>query len=470
MGARIVRSTADYVAIKLAVDEDWKLNSSTQKKSGLVVVLVLFIIFGAPYRYMRLLSDFVHYIPYLIEVVFAAWVVIGVFQLKIRNLNQLDIIFAVVLCSTCLSFVALSLQYGVKSQLTFFATYISPLFVYYFVKNKAAVDFALIDKSLRVFAVLGAGLLIFEFITVNYTTYRALSFQAYWDEVGVTGYHSSQTVYAFIGSMTRPWGPMAMPQASGSLFASLFTYFLAKRLVLAKGNKSPDHSDVRCNWFYLLICLTSVYISGSRTAYVVVILMILLVYRHHIFKRNGPLIFIVLAVLAVVMMNVFIFVSTPSMVGFLPVIQATVDGLTVDSIERFYQLVFGQGLNTIPGKPIVGVSEVHILNHLFTGGLLTYLSMGVMSMYLFYGIKQGVARYCEDHQMNDLSRPFLLYIFSSILGSLHYDALFRYPNNVIALAMIGCLSRYYSYNKHQERLKTKPLSPQGSLEQGHQAQ
>ena len=39
---------------------------------------------------------------------------------------------------------------------------------------------------------------------------------------------------------------------------------------------------------------------------------------------------------------------------------------------------------------------------------------------------------------------YFLFILALIIGSLHYDALFRYPSNIIALAMIGLISREFS--------------------------
>ena len=42
---------------------------------------------------------------------------------------------------------------------------------------------------------------------------------------------------------------------------------------------------------------------------------------------------------------------------------------------------------------------------------------------------------------------FLLFIFTLILGSMHYDSLMRYPVNIIALSMIAIISRDVSLSK-----------------------
>ena len=149
----------------------------------------------------------------------------------------------------------LSLRYGLSSQLVFFATYALPLSVYFYVKDTPSINVFTLDRLIRIFTIFGLLLLSVEFYSVNYLNLNIFSFASYWESGGVEGFHASKTNYAFLGELTRPWGLMAMPQSTGSVFAALGIYFFSKYFFSEQIFRS------KTDLVYLILSLLAVYIQ-----------------------------------------------------------------------------------------------------------------------------------------------------------------------------------------------------------------
>ena len=126
----------------------------------------------------------------------------------------------------------------------------------------------------------------------------------------------------------------------------------------------------------------------ARTAYVTIVLLIIILYK----KRNA-LIFIPALFIAFTLGFFLLSTNTISLTGFLVVIPETIKGLTITSFDRLIDLIFGQGLNTVSGRPVVGISEIHILNHFFTAGVFIYLLMFSIFFMIYYKYKPIILKF-----------------------------------------------------------------------------
>ena len=128
---------------------------------------------------------------------------------------------------SCISFFVLSLRYSINTQLVFFATYVLPLSVYFYVKNTPSVNVHKLDLIIKIFTIFGLLLLCIEFYSINYISLNIFSFASYWESGGVEGFHASKSNYAFLGELTRPWGFMARLNPLAG-FSALGIYFFYK--------------------------------------------------------------------------------------------------------------------------------------------------------------------------------------------------------------------------------------------------
>jgi len=396
------------------------------------LLLCSLILVGSSYRYLRIFYPEINYLPYFFESLLWIAVALKIFFVSKIKINMIDFIMLLALVLSSISFMVLSLRYGLKTQLVFFATYALPLSVYFYVKNTPSINVFTLDRLLKIFTVFGLLLLSIEFYSTNYANLNIFSFASYWESGGVEGFHSSKTNYAFLGELTRPWGFMAMPQSTGSAFSALGIYFFSKYHFSIKFYRR--RSDI----VFMILSLLAVYISGSRTAIVIFALMLVFIFRKRALQLASSFSIGVLGIIALV------FTSEVSFKGFSNIIPRFFEGLTIDSFNRLFDLFFGQGLNTVPGRIIIGVDEVHLINHLFYAGLFIYLALALLTFFLY---KIYTVRLSKSTRMNfplnyrEFYMAYLLLIFTLILGALHYDPLMRYPSNVIVLSLLALISR-----------------------------
>jgi hypothetical protein len=188
----------------------------------------------------------------------------------------------------------------------------------------------------------------------------------------------------------------------------------------------------------MALSLLAVYISGSRTAIVIFALMLLFIFR----KRPLHLALSLITGLSAIVF--LISLSRISLEGYSNIIPRFFEGLTIDSIDRLFDFLFGQGLNSVPGRIIIGIDEVHLLNHLFYTGLFTYLVLIFLTFFLYRIYTVRLSKNIRSNlsfNYRPYYKAYLLLIFTLILGALHYDPLMRYPSNVIVLSLLALISR-----------------------------
>ena len=168
------------------------------------------------------------------------------------------------------------MRFGFITQINFIATYLLPISIYFFVRFHNIVTAKVIHYCLCIFVLTSFIFLGLEFSTTNFIGIPIFAFSSHWDSVGVENYHASKVSYPVLGLLLRPWGLMAMPQATGSVFAAFFIYFLSKHHYSSNFYKSKSDP------FFAIISFLGLFISGSRTAIITMVLLILILYRRKI--------------------------------------------------------------------------------------------------------------------------------------------------------------------------------------------
>ena len=135
-------------------------------KNKLTVSFFVFsglIALGSIFRYMRIPYSDLTYIPYAIEMFLWFSVVFGFLSLNKLKVNKIDLLFFIILIFTCISFAVLVIRFGFNTQKVFFASYILPLSVYYYVRGNIFVSVCHVDKLLKIFTAFGLLFLLIEF-------------------------------------------------------------------------------------------------------------------------------------------------------------------------------------------------------------------------------------------------------------------------------------------------------------------
>ena len=94
------------------------LNKNTLSIPFLVISTM--VLLGSSYRYVRIFYPEINYFPYILELFLWLIVVLRLFFVGKIKINKIDFIMLLTLFLACISFIVLSLRYGLSSQLVFF--------------------------------------------------------------------------------------------------------------------------------------------------------------------------------------------------------------------------------------------------------------------------------------------------------------------------------------------------------------
>jgi hypothetical protein len=211
----------------------------------------------------------------------------------------------------------------------------------------------------------------------------------------------------------------------------------ALALYFAAGRKSP------VRFFCMAVCLAAAYASGSRTAILTVAVFGLVI----VWQSRMSIFFKVFAAVAALL------AAVGEMVFFTRfyVPQLEVHGFINRTVGNFWHLItpahpvnlmlhafVGGGIVT-PNNPLASVTgEVALLNWAAYVGLLAWLIMLVVFL-------STVTRYARLQRLAPAAalrvRAAYVLLLALAFGSLHYDALSRYPTSLMAIAVVALLVR-----------------------------
>ena len=115
--------------------------------------------------------------------------------------------------------------------------------------------------------------------------------------------------------------------------------------------------------------------------------------------------------------------------------------VNIVSLDEFFlsSLLLGTGLND-SGNQLILNFEIDFLNLIFQLGIINI----VVLISIFYQAKKYFFSLLEDNI--DLL-PFCYLALGIIIGSLHYQSIFKYPNSVLLFGIIGIVSRFHINNR-----------------------
>ena len=393
--------------------------------------------FGSFFRYLRIVPGFnsINELPYLFTLIMFILILVKVIQGRTIKRNMAYLVLAI--SGIVIIGIFYSLLYGLMSQLSHFSNLVSPLVIIYFIGVYDNTKIIHYKSSLKVFLVISFILTFLEFYFYNILNIPLFDFSSYWNGVGVSDFHASSGNYLFLGSLTRPWGVLAMPQASGAIFAVFFIYFT---LIV---------NENRWNVFYVLISALGVYISASRSAMLALLvgLILLALYVPYLLQNQK---------------NKYLkkAVSRWLIISMLPLVSLFVIfgnwSFTVQTFEAsFYKSVLGFYFNpqnlmrAICGTANSGFnnSEYGLINNVISIGLINlgFLSFFVLKLIFAYSAS------IDSKKLKSENLKYLLPALTFLFGGMHYN-LFRYPANIIFAIFVGLMVRNLFRAKEYKQL------------------
>jgi hypothetical protein len=238
----------------------------------------------------------------------------------------------------------------------------------------------------------------------------------------------------------RPWGFMLMPQATGVVIGALVLFFLAQDRPLRF-------------WWLLGIGIAAIYITGSKTSYIVVsfAICLLLIYRHKAYAK----VFIGVSALCIsfIVLKFLLTFEDPDLVFwrfshslFNFFYYIFMEDVIDDQISSYHimrnspniiDLIFGQGVLS-PNNILAGQGEIHILNSILHIGILP-------SLFWLLAIAMFLIRTASHVALFEPKGGFYLgaffFLFVIGLGSFHYMVAARFPISAIMMLIISLASR-----------------------------
>jgi len=241
-------------------------------------------------------------------------------------------------------------------------------------------------------------------------------------------------VHPFFGEKwLRVGGVSFAPQPSAVIYAS----FAGFHYIIYETYKTRKHLWI----FFIYLFILFLYNSGTS----IIVLLLLLVLS----RRNKAL-------------NISVLILFFPLLFILTSIQYGGVGMALDTIELmwngiyeiylinaftlnefFYKsLVIGTGLN-VDDNPISLLFEIDFIDILFQIGFINSI---ILILILYQARKYFFS--LEKDGINLI--PLYYLMLGIILGSIHYQSIFRYPNGIILFGIIGIISKIHIDNKKRK--------------------
>ena len=399
----------------------WKINKTVN------FLIYALIIFGSFYRYLRVFPgfEFLNPAPYLLMIILTLFIFFYIISKRyIPNLLKEIFTFCFFLI---LTFIYSSIKFGIYSQLQFFSDLIFPCLITYYISIEGEFFKDKIRSFFIIFLIISFTLSTIEFYTTNILGFNFFAFADFWQNNENMGnsFHASKVNYLFLGYNIRPWGILAMPQASGSIFSFLAIYFLITLRI--KKNK--------IDLIYLIISVMGIYFSGSRTALVALIIGLFLIYNKSKYINPNKLsinyllniiliLFIILGVIYSLLVQDFGNSSNLILDDFYNKIIGY-----YFNFENIFMVLFGSGDN-----PNIFYSEIGLINNIIRIGFFPLILVILVVIKLINEYNKGPITFIN--KKNSITLLIISNVF--LFSSLHYNTL-RYPTNLLFALCIGLI-------------------------------
>ena len=314
--------------------------------------------------------------------------------------------------------------------------YIIPIFAYYLLRN----IYLTYEDLYKLFYIISGFLIILFFIDffsnniIHLHIFDYARFHEYSSSDGrtVALMNDAKTHPVFGDKFLRVGGVTFSPQPSAVLYASfsIFHFYIYKQ--------TKSKQQLYTFFIYLII----LFLYNSGTSIVVLVLLLILI-------RQSLLLNINLIIFSIPILLFLIILMYGNLNVALQTFELIFDGIynvyllpMVNMNELFFSsLLLGTGIND-SGNIVKFNFEMDYLNLIFQLGsiniVVLMLIIAQARKYFFSLLKDGV----------DLM-PFYYLMIGIIIGSMHYQSIFKYPNSMLLFGIMGIISRFYINNKRE---------------------
>jgi len=379
--------------------------------SRLINILFAFILLSIFIRYIKIFVGDIIYLVVLFPILI--FMLLSFFSKKKLKLQSFDIVLIYCLVLLLINLFLSGIR-GVLHSQAIFIVYVMIPFLFYFAIRKLPFYKDEFFKFLVVFALAFALATIAEFVVyVFFPTMKEIVTLYFKNVVQNNNFYAPYVNYPLLGYQTKPWGPMLDASGNGA-FLSVLCCFVYERFNTLR----TKYLLISC-----LILFLSVFLSGSKSAYIMVLA--------YFFIKNFVWFFIkpTLRVALVFILTPFVlgsalvlFVSfffTPELLDFY------FEAFVINPAVNFYDGIAHHGFATLFGlgqetsiNVIVGTGEIDIVNSMFRYGFVFTVVMVIVLISLSI--------------LNFKSSPeFFALFFMSVVAMNHYQVSFKFPASLI---------------------------------------
>jgi hypothetical protein len=314
------------------------------------------------------------------------------------------------------------------------ATFILPIFSYYLFRN-IGINYQDIYNLFYIISGFLIILFLIDFFSnniLNLNIFDYAKFQTISASEGrIVAVMGDIKIHPIFGeSWLRVGGVTFSPQPTAVLYASFGIFHLYIY------NKTKTYMQRNVFFMYLLI----LFLYNSGTSIVVLVLLSLII------KQRKHMFFILFTLfIPTVFVGIIALYGSVDMaiMTFAKIFEGVYNTYLVNivSLDEFFlsSLLLGTGLND-SGNQLILNFEIDFLNLIFQLGIINI----VVLISIFYQAKKYFFSLLEDNI--DLL-PFCYLALGIIIGSLHYQSIFKYPNSVLLFGIIGIVSRFHINNR-----------------------
>ena len=372
--------------------------------------------------FIRLLK--VHFGPLTYLIVTVPIAVVFFFKVIKRSnfyFNNYDLVICALFFFNAITMVFSSIRsdFSVSFIIIIYITF--PLIVYALFRLKK-IEVSEFNKIIYLFTFIYSLYLIIEF-SIYFAVPGSTSLISNYFEFVVknNNFYAPRITYPIIGFNFKPWGPMLDASASGTFLVVLYAYLL----------DTYKSVDSRYKVLFVPITLLAIFLSGSRSAYFVLIVFYVVRY---VFINFNHLTYQKLLYSFVALLIGCGFLSLMLSFFFPPDLLAKYFFVMVQ--DPFYKAAEGfymNGFYSIIGAgqenkffTVYGLGEVDFFNAIFRYGVLFMVTLFSLLWCLIF-------KFRLTHQ--SFSLMFLMFVFSMV----HYQVMLKFPASMILFASIAVL-------------------------------
>ncbi len=386
-------------------------------KENATYFLFFFLLLSIFVRYLKLALGDVVYVVVLLPIL--TFILLSFFEPKKMHFHKFDLILLYCLVLLFFNLFMTGVRGGLQSQAIFIIYIFIPALLYFSVR-KVDISKELFCRFLVLFSLVFAITTISEFLLYKFSPASREVITLYFKNVVQNNnFNPPHVNYPLIGYHTKPWGPMFDASGNGA-FLSVLACFVYERY--------KSHKSMR---LFCCVCIlfVSVFVSGSKSAYVMVLLYFfainfMLFFTKPTFSTTVLFIFSPFLFAAVVTFFVSFFFS-PELLGFyiealfIKPLYNLYDGIVFHNFSLFFGL--GQETNI---NIIIGTGEIDLINSLFRYGFI--FTLMTASLLIILSLKAFKS-----------SPEFSALFFMSTLAMNHYQVSFKFPASIILFMAIA---------------------------------